>query len=385
MIDGRPLRLYIIAGEPSGDLLGAHLLRELKRQRPDVAVDGIGGPRMETEGLRSLFPFGELSLMGFVEILPHAMNLSARIGQTVEDIRLKCPDILVTIDSPGFCFRVIKRLKKESLGTKFVHYVAPSVWAYNPRRAKMCARLLDHLLALLPFEPPYFTPEGLACTFIGHPVVAETAPGEGESFRTRHGIPPETTLLCLLPGSRKAEIRRHMPIFARAVTLIAQQFPNLAIVVPVPRAMLEEASRYFNTCPFRAVVTADDSDKKNALAGANLVISKSGTVTLEVAMAGAPMIVAHRVNPISAWLFRKRALIRYVTLVNILANQEIIPELLQEQCQPSLIADAALRLLTDPQAIKTQREACRQELAKLKSPDHRLPSQIAAETILTLT
>ncbi len=258
---------------------------------------------METEGLKSLFPYYELSMMGFIEILPYIFNLMARIQSTVEDISAKHPDAVITIDSPGFCFRVVDKLRKEKLKTKFVHYVAPSVWAYKPERARKCARLFDHLLALLPFEPPYFEKVGLRCTWVGHPVVAETSIGDGAAFRRKYEIPDQTPLFTLLPGSRKGEVERHMPVFAKAITLLAGQVPDLAIAVAVPKNVISLIAPYFKECPFRAVITSNEQDKKDAIAASNIAIVKSGTVALEVAMAGVPMVIAYRVNAISAWLF----------------------------------------------------------------------------------
>ena len=384
MTEGKPLKIYLIAGEASGDLLGAHLMRSLKNQsREPVSFYGIGGDRMAGEGLKSLFPYYELSMMGFVEILPYIFNLMARIQSTVDDILAKQPDIVVTIDSPGFCFRVVEKLRKEKAKIKFLHYVAPSVWAYKPQRAQKCAGLFDHLLALLPFEPPYFEQVGLPCTWVGHPVVAETAIGNGAAFRQKYEIPPSTTLFTLLPGSRKGEVERHMPIFARAITLLAQRIPDLAIAVAVPKNVMAFIAPYFKGCPFRAVVTANEEDKKNAIAAANFAIVKSGTVALEVAMAGVPMLIAYRVNALSAWAFKRIALTRYVNLVNILEQQNVIPELLQESCTPVAIADVAWQLLSNPELQNRQKEQTAAALQKLIPPNGEKPSDIAARAVLS--
>jgi len=377
--------IYIIAGEASGDLLGAHLMRALKQQPTQpIVFHGIGGEKMTEEGLTSLFPYYELSMMGFIEILPYIFNLAARVNSTVDDILTKRPDAVITIDSPGFCFRVVNKLRKENLKAKFVHYVAPTVWAYKPKRAEKCARLFDHLLALLPFEPPYFEKAGLACTWVGHPVVAETSVGNGAVFREKYQITEYTTLFCLLPGSRKGEVERHMPIFAKAISLLATQTPDLAIAVAVPKNVMPFIAPYFQGCPFRAVVTASEEDKKNAVAACNLALVKSGTVALEVAMAGAPMLVAYRVNPVSAWCFRRMSLIKYANLINILQEKEIIPELLQELCTPLLIANAGAHLLAYPGQQRLQKEQAEAALKQLLPANAERPSHIAARTILTL-
>lgn len=339
---------------------------------------------MAEHGLTSLFPYHELSLMGFVEILPYILKLAGRINFTVEDILAKQPDIVITIDSPGFCFRVVKKLRAAGCKAKFVHYVAPTVWMYKPERAALCAKLFDHMLLLLPFEKPYFEKAGLACTFVGHPVVCETSAGDGKAFREKYQIAPQTKLFSLLPGSRTGEIKRHMPILARTVTLLASQHPDMAIVVAVPKHAMPSIAPYFQNCPFRAVVTANDTDKKNALAASDIAITKSGTIVLEIAQAGTPMIVTYRANPITAHMLRKQMRMATVCLINILHKNNIIPELLQEQCTPEILATAALQLLASPEQQTKQKEYCKTALAMLVPPNEKIPSQIAAETILQL-
>jgi lipid-A-disaccharide synthase len=385
MHEEKPLSVYIIAGEASGDLIGAHLMRSLKKQsRRPIVFNGIGGEKMIAEGMKSLFPFHELSMLGFLEILPYLFNIFARIARTVEDIRIKQPDVVITIDVPGFGFRVVERLRKTNIPSKFIHYVAPTVWAYKPHRAAICAKLFDHMLVLLPFEPPYFKKVGLPCTWVGHPVIAETVIGDGTRFRQKYEIPDSIPLFCLMPGSRKGEVERHMPIFAKTIALLATQFPNLAMVVAVPANVMPFVAPFFNNCPFRAVVTADDQDKKDAIAASTIAIVKSGTVTFEIAKAGVPMIVTYRVNPISAWMFRRIALTKYANLINILKQSEVIPELLQEQCNPLMIATSVAHLLSHPDRQKTQIYQQKSALAQLLLPNDESPSDKAAHTILNL-
>lgn len=379
-----PLSIYLVAGEASGDLLGAHVMRALKsKSECPITFHGIGGDKMAAEGLKSLFPFHELSMMGFVEILPYIFNLTARMQQTVDDILAKRPDIIVTIDSPGFNFRVVKKLRQEHCRATLVHYVAPSVWAYKPERAKKCAALYEHLLCLLPFEPPYFEKEGLRCTWVGHPVVAETTSGNGKDFRRKYEVADDATLVAMLPGSRRGEIKRHLPVFARAVTLLAAQYPNLVLAVAVPKNILPFVAPYFEGCPFRAIITASEQEKKDAIAAANVAIVKSGTVVLEVAMAHAPMVVAYRVNPLSAWLMKRLVLTKFANLVNIIAGEEIIPELLQERCTPENIAGEISALLSDADKRATQQQKSADALKQL-IPENGRPSDLAAGAILAL-
>lgn len=383
MAEEKPLLIYIVAGEASGDLLGAHLMAALKKlSTQPIRFHGIGGERMAEEGLVSLFPYHELSRMGFLEVLPSALKTLARIHQTVEDVVAKQPDIIITIDVPGFSLRLVEKLRREKLHAKFIHYVAPTVWVYNAWRAKTCAKLFDHMLCLLPFEPPYFEKEGLPTTFVGHPVVAETTKGDGKKFREQFDISDDTTLMCLLPGSRRGEIKRHMPILARAITLLAAQYPKLALAVAVPKRMIPHVTPYLDRCPYKAVIIANDEDKKNAIAASNFAIVKSGTVALEVALAGTPMLVTYRVNALSAWALRRIATVKHANLINILASAEVIPELLQELCEPNAIANAAAALMEDTKRQNEQRAQARQALLMLVPPTH--PSILAAEKILHL-
>ena len=378
-------RIYIIAGEASGDLIGAHLMRSLKKQtNGDIKFYGVGGPKMIEEGLESLFPFYELSMLGAVEILPYLFNISARIHHTVDDVIAKAPDMVVTIDSPGFCFRVVERLRAEKLVAKFVHYVAPTVWVYKPERAELCAKLFDHMLVLLPFEPPYFEKVGLACTWVGHPAVAESKVGDGGAFRQKYDIPADVPLFCLLPGSRKGEVERHMPVFGKAITLLATQSPTLAMVLPVPANVMTFVTPFFDGCPFKAIVTSNEEDKKNAIAASTIAIVKSGTVALEVAMAHVPMIVTYRVHPLSAWYLRRTLMIKNANLINILQGEEAIPELLQELCTPVMIASACANLLNDPIAQEKQKNSEKAGIQQLLPTDGIMPSDKAARIILGL-
>ena len=377
------LRVFLVAGEASGDLIGAHLMRSMKAQSTQtIQFYGVGGPKMTAEGLDSIFPYYELSMLGAVEVLPYVFNIAVRLRHTVDEAISKQPHIVVTIDSPGFCFRVVERLREAKLNAKFVHYVAPTVWVYKPERAEFCAKLFDHMLVLLPFEPPYFEKAGLACTWVGHPVVAETKTGDGNAFREKYQLADDVLLLTILPGSRKGEIERHMPIFAQAITMLAAQFPNLAIAATVPANVLPFIAPYFKNCPFRAIVTANEEDKRNAIAASNFAIVKSGTVALEVAMAGVPMVVTYKVHPLSAWYLRRKILIKSANLVNILEGKEIIPELLQELCNPLMIATACTELLSDPARQADQKQAEKNALDKLLLPDGERPSDKAAHVIL---
>ena len=375
--------IYIIAGEASGDFLGGGLMQSLRdKYGEDVQFAGIGGEHMQAHGLRSLFPMIELSLMGFVEILPHIFRLKRRIRETVADIQAKAPALIITIDSPGFCFRVVKSLRQKGSTLPAIHYVAPSVWAYKPERAAKTAALYQHLLTLLPFEPPYFEKEGLAATHVGHPVAWEwRTRGDSAAFRAQHGIAPEATVLGMMPGSRAGEVKRHLPIFAKAMAQLKDIFHVPVVVMPVRAAMEPMVRSLTQHWPVRVVVVQGDAEKKNAFAAMDVAIAKSGTVGLEVALAGIPSICAYRANPISMWLIRRMALMNQAHLVNIISGFEAIPELIQERCTPELLSYELQKLLENPSAIQAQKDAAASVMQALGGMDIVSPSQKAAEVV----
>lgn len=373
--------VFLIVGEPSGDVLGARLMAALKKQTSGrVRFAGIGGALMESEGLAGLFPMSELSLMGLVEILPHIPRLRRRIRETVDRVIKQRPAALVTIDSPGFNFRVAKRLKGQ--GIPLIHYVAPTVWAWKPQRARKFAGVFDHLLALLPFEPPYFEAEGLPCTFVGHPVV-EGISGDGEAFRRRHGISSDETLVCVLPGSRHGETSRLLPVFGEAIAILGKSIKKLRVVAPTLRTVREEVAGAVGGWPVPALVVEEEIDKYGAFAACNVALAASGTVSLELAKAGAPTVIAYKVNPITAWLARRLIKVRFVNLVNIILDRRATPEFLQQDCRPDKLAAAMETLLGDKDARRDQAEAAAQALEKLGQGDPS-PSERAAGVILDI-
>jgi lipid-A-disaccharide synthase len=336
---------------------------------------------MAGQGLRSLFPPEELALMGFVEVLPHLRRLLRRIGQVSAAILAEPPDVLVTIDSPAFSLRVARRVAGRAI--PLVHYVAPSVWAWRPGRAQKIARFLDLLLTLLPFEPPYFERHGLRSVYVGHPIV-ETVPSQRDAagFRRRHGLAADAPLLLVLPGSRRSEVRYHMPVFADAVERLHRSHPGLHAVIPtVPgvAAAVRAAAAHWRV---PTIVLSDPAEKFDAFAAGDAALSSSGTATLELAVTGLPTVVAYKSSWLSAEIFRRLTLIRHASLVNILADRQVQPEFLQENCRAELLSGAVDRLLTDPAAAQAQRSGFRMVIDRLAVPV--APSERAADAILEL-
>ncbi|MGP1395817.1 MAG: lipid-A-disaccharide synthase [Inquilinaceae bacterium] len=374
------LDIFIVAGEPSGDLLGARIMAALRRQAVSgIRFRGIGGPRMEAEGLVSLFPMTELSVMGVAELLPRLRGLLRRIRQTVAAAGTPKPDAVLTIDSPAFSFRVARRLHGHSF--PLIHCVAPTVWAWRPGRARAIAGFLDHLLVLLPFEPPYFEAEGLPCTFIGHPIVESGAgTGDGSGFRAAHGIAPDVPVLCVLPGSRQGELSRLVPEFRRTVALLAASKPDLRVVVPTVAHLRDAIAAEIADWKAPALMVEGDRDKYDAFAASNAALAASGTVALELGLAGVPQVNAYKLHPLSANLARFLLRTRYANLINIIHDRAIIPEFLQA-CPPDRMAAAVAALLDDSEAAGRQRRAAHEAMLKLGlgGPS---PSERAARVVL---
>jgi lipid-A-disaccharide synthase len=375
--------IFLIAGEPSGDQLGARLMAALKAETGGrVRFAGVGGELMAAQGLDSLFPLSELAVMGFADVIPRIPKILGRVRDCAEAVLAARPAALVTIDSPAFTLRVARRLKGQ--GIPLIHYVAPSVWAWKPWRAPGIARTLDHLLALLPFEPPYFERHGLAVTVVGHPAVeAAAAARDPAAFRQRHGIPQTAPLICVLPGSRRGEVERMEPIFAAALGLLKERFPELQAVVPTVPTVADLVEAAAAKWPVPALVLREPAAKYQAFAASRLALATSGTVAVELAVAGLPAVIGYRVGPLSAVVARALLRIKYASLINLLLDRPVQPELIQENCTPERFAREAERLLTSSEARAAQIAGTREATALLGLGGP-APSVKAARAILQI-
>jgi lipid-A-disaccharide synthase len=352
------LKLYLIAGEPSGDRLGAALMAGLKALSPGVEFHGIGGPLMQAEGMVSLFPMEELSIMGLVEVLPKYRALKRRMAEAAADALACQPAALITIDSPDFCLRVAALVKQSRPDLRTIHYVAPSVWAWRPGRAAKMARHIDHVLALLPFEPPYMQAAGMTCAFVGHPVVSEPL-ASPEECAVMAGEGP---LLLALPGSRKGEVSRLCPVFGATIARLKARHPTLRVVLPTVRGvepLVRELTRDWAVAP---QIITDAALKRAAFAMADVALAASGTVSLELAANDCPMVIAYDMNRLTLWLMRSAARVDTVTLVNLVSETRVVPEFIGARCQPDLIAPALEALLADPSG---QTEAMKMTMQRL--------------------
>jgi lipid-A-disaccharide synthase len=370
--------IYLIAGEQSGDQLGARLMRAILRRRPDTTFAGIGGTAMAAEGCTSLFPMSDLSLMGLLEILPRIPKLKRRIRETAADIAAKRPDVVVTIDSPGFTLRVLRAIAP--LRIPRAHYVAPQVWAWREGRVKHYPGLWERLLCLLPFEPEFFARHNLPATFVGHPVLESGCDtGDAARFRARHNLTPEERVLIVMPGSRRSEVTRLLPVLRATMERLREP---VVPVVPLVGSVAEAIIAATSTWKRRPILISDPSDKHDAFAAASAAVTKSGTSTLELALAGVPMVVTYRANPITIWLIWHLKLVEYASLVNLLSGREVVPELFQRDATPEKLAAALENILT-PAGAAAQRTAFAAPLAMLRAPEGE-PSDAAAAAVLDL-
>jgi lipid-A-disaccharide synthase len=372
--------VYLVAGEASGDVLGGRLMAALAARNPELRFAGVGGPGMAVHGLDSLFPMQELALMGIFEVLPKLRNIQRRLAHTAADIVAKRPAVVVTIDSPGFALRLLKSIRH--LGIPRAHYVAPQVWAWRESRVRHFPGLWEKLLCLLPFEPAYFARHDLPASFVGHPVLESGADrGDAARFRAKHGLSAEAKVVVLMPGSRRTEVSRLLPVLGATLDRLASTIPGLVPVVPAAAPVASLVAQAAQAWRARAIVLTETEDKHDAFAASAAALTKSGTSTLELALAGVPMAVTYRVNALSATIARRLIKVPYASLVNLLAGQKVVPELLQEQCAPGPLGDALRSLLLDPDAARAQRGALQPVLASLR-PAHGLPSEAAAEAVL---
>jgi lipid-A-disaccharide synthase len=361
--------VYIVAGEPSADVIGGRLMAKLKRSGDQQQGDraprfaGIGGPRMAEQGLASRFPMEELSLVGFTNVLPRIPGLLRRMREVADDIRARRPSVVLFVDASGFARGVARRLGGS--GIPVVQYKAPQAWAYWPWRARRMARYFDRALVILPFEPEFFARYGVRTSFIGHPALETGAgKGDGAAFRARHGIPEGAPVLCLLHGSRRSEIGWSLPCFRGAIERLAPSVPGLHLVVPVIEPVAGAVRREVESWG-RPVAFAENDERFDAMAASDVALAVSGTVTVELAIAGVPAVVCYRLSFLSALLVILIVRVPHVSIVNLVLGRPVMTELLQFDCRPALVAEAATRLFADPALRLRQQDAYREAARRL--------------------
>ena len=377
-----PLKVFVIAGEPSGDRLGGSLIEGLKDE-VEIELYGIGGPLMEAAGLRSQFDISDLAVMGLAEVLHKIPKLLRRIGQTTRAILTVRPDVIVTIDSPDFCLRVLKRVRRVWPTAPTIHYVAPSVWAWRPERAEKMAKHVDHVLALLPFEPPLMEKAGMTCDFVGHPIVDDEKPDAEEVAIFKKSLASEN-VLAVLPGSRRGEVNRMLPLYGEVVDRLLRSHTDLSVVIPTVTGSEADVKR--QTAGWKAPVTFISQGegpnwehrKQTAIAACDAALVTSGTVSLEVASTGCPQVVAYKTNKATARMIKKMILIDTATLVNILTDTRDIPEFMLESAQADAITPVLSTLLAGHDVAAAQKATAKRAMDLLTPPE----ANAAARSVL---
>ena len=375
----------LVCGEPSGDLLGAQLMAGIKQLAGEsVRMVGVGGPAMAREGLVSLFPLDATAVMGLREVVPAIPRILTRVKQAADYAVRAHPDALVLIDSPDFTHRIARAVKKRDPSIKTVNYVAPQVWASRAYRAKAMARYFNLILALFPFEVPFFETYGLRSVFVGHPVIERRARMTGGAdLRVRLGIGTDRPLLALLPGSRSSEIRFILPVFRQAVEFLAKDIPGLVTVLPTVPHVAGKVRQATAGWPTGLHILEGEADKFAAFDAANVALAASGTVTAELALARTPMVVAYRVGGLTYALANRLMTVPHMTLVNILLDRRAVPEFKQYAATPEALAAEVGRLFRDPAARAAQRDAM-EEFARRLGEGDEAPSLRAARVLLEL-
>lgn len=379
----RPMKIMLVAAEASGDALGAGLAEALRRRRPETSFVGVGGPKMAAQGIQSPFDIAQLSILGWLEGLRAYKRVKARVADTVAMAVKERPDAVVLIDSWGFTIRVAKGLRQALPGVPLIKYVGPQVWASRPGRAKTLAASVDHLLALYSFDAPWFEAEGLPTTVVGSQALhVDMASADGVRFRASRGIAPDAALLLVLPGSRPSEISRMIPVYEQAVATLKAADPALQVAVVAAGTVAHDVAAEVGAWPFR-VHLVQEAEKYDAMRSCDVALATSGTVSTELALAGAPMVISYRFGAISYAIMKPFFTGKFATLFNTAADEMIAPELIQNDATGPKLAAAVSHLLVDTNARVDQ--ARRQSAAlDLMGREGRDPSEIAAEAVLTV-
>lgn len=375
-------KIFLIATEESGDRLGSALMKVLRQRLGDgVQFEGVGGRTMAREGLESLFPIEELSIVGFATVLQQLPKILRLIGETGDAVTEAAPDALVIIDSPDFTHRVARRVRAKNPAIPVIDYVSPSVWAWRPGRARAMLGYVDHVLGLLPFEPEeYRKLKGPPCSYVGHPLI-EQLPSlrpDADEQKRRDSEPP---VLLVLPGSRRSEIRHHLGLFGAALGQLRAAGRAFELMLPTMPHLEATVREGVANWPVKPQIVVGETEKRAAFRIARAALAKSGTVTLELALSGIPMVTAYRVGAMEAFILRRAIQVSSVILANLVIGKDVIPEFLQEDCTPEKLATALAEVLTDSPMRRQQVEAFAQ-LDAIMSTGNKSPSVLAADIVL---
>lgn len=380
-------RVFLVAGEASGDALGANLIAGLKKQGiPQESFEGIGGELMAQEGLESILPMEELCVMGLWEVAGHLPRLLKLIQGIVEEIEESKPDFVVTIDLPDFNFQLAKKLKSRGIFKgKIIHYVAPSVWAWRPKRAENISKFLDGLMCLFPFEPKFFEPHGLKTQYVGHPLIEiDRESLNPERFRSEREISEDATCVGLFLGSRAQEIKTHKKAFVETLEVLGEQIDDFHVIVPTLPNLEYDLRKELEDADFEKHIVPAPSKKWDAIASCDLALAVSGTIGLELSYLGVPHLIGYKASPITAMIVKSMIKVNHVHLTNILLEEEAVPEFLQGKCNVQHMARAMLRLHKYPEEREKQHEAFKRLNDALRLENNQTPSDVAARFVLSV-
>ncbi|HUO01044.1 MAG TPA: lipid-A-disaccharide synthase [Bradyrhizobium sp.] len=375
-------KIFLVATEESGDRLGANLMKVLRQRLGDaVQFDGVGGRAMAREGLSSLFPIEALSIVGLAAVVKQLPKILRLIRQTADAVAQCSPDILVIIDSPDFTHRVARRVRARIPSMPIIDYVSPTVWAWRPGRARAMRRYVDHVLGLLPFEPEaYRRLHGPPCSYVGHPLIEQVGvlrPGVEEQKR-RDQSPP---VLLVLPGSRRSEVRHHLPIFGQTLAQLSKGDTPFELILPTMPHLQTAVAEGIKNWPVQPRVIVGEEEKRAAFRIAHAALVKSGTATLELALAGVPMIAAYKGGNVEAWVLRRAIRVSSVILANLVIGENVVPEFLQEECTPDRLAPALHDIVT-ASPLRQRQLAAFGKLDTIMSTGDQPPSVRAADIVL---
>ena len=376
----KKIKVFIVAGEVSGDLLGEGLIIELKKMTNDIEIFGVGGNKMIAQGLKPIFNIKFLSIMGIFEVIFKIPKVIKLLNLTKSKIIEINPDIVITIDAPGFNFRLQKSIK--SLGIKQIHYVAPSVWAWKSYRAKKITKFLDHLLVLFPFEKKFFIKEGLSTTFVGHPIAFDDYYNNNQYFLEKSLNENALKKIVILPGSRISEIKKLMPVFIKAAELLNKNYKEIKfyiVTLPEYKTIIME---YFKDTNLNFYITSSHDERYNIYGKADFALCASGTVTMELAKASTAMLVVYKLHFITWFILKAMVKVKTATIINIILKENVIPELFQQDVNEFNIHRIIKSYLDDDNLNKIQIKKLKIAINELKSGTND-PSYIAAKSVLS--
>ena len=375
-------KIFIIAGEVSGDILGADLMKSIISKDKSVKFYGVGGEEMQKiNGFKSLFNIKDIAVMGIFEVLKHLCIIKKRIKETINQITKIKPDLIITIDSPGFNMRIVKQIKKQFPNIKTLHYVAPQVWAWKEKRAKKVASLYDYLICFFDFEIPYFTKYGLKTFAVGHTAI-KNVNGNSERFLKTYKLSKNDNVITMLPGSRVQIAKRLLPIYKEVVEKLYKQVKNLKVVMPTTSTshnfIINEVAKW----NIKPLIITTKQDRYDAFVASKAVLSISGTAVLEIAVAKTPVIVAYKLSPLSYMIAKRLVKIKNVSLPNIIMGKQIVPEFIQERCNATLLSKELKKIITN----KQYRNGMLKNLEEMnkKITQKKAPSDMASDIILKI-